>query len=290
MTLEDTKVGIVVTVPRRAGPACIVKIYGSDLGRRWMIDGSLVIGRDDSCEVVLEMEAVSRRHCVIREAPNGRHVVEDLRSTNGTFVNNEELRGVRELRSGDHLKLGGHIFKYLDGESLENQFHEAIYRMTIVDGLTEAYNKRYLLEFLEKEMSRSLRYRRTLSLMMLDIDHFKQINDNYGHIAGDHVLREVAGLIRARVRREECFARYGGEEFALVMPEAGRENVLNFAEKIRQLVAGSTIVFEESRIPVTLSIGVAQMAPSFTDPAMFIAAADEKLYEAKRSGRNRVAG
>lgn len=288
---EDTKAGIVVTLPRRAGPACVVTIYGRELGRRWMIEGSsLIIGRGEGCQILLDMDNVSRRHCEIRPSLSGRHVIEDLRSTNGTFVNGQEVRGSRELRSGDLVKVGGNIFKYLDGDSLESQFHEAIYRMTIVDGLTEAFNKRYLLDFLEKEMSRSLRYGRTLSLMMIDIDHFKRINDTYGHIAGDHVLREVAGLIRSRVRREECFARYGGEEFALVLPEAGRDNVLLFAEKIRGLVAGSEISFEDTRIPVTISVGIAQMTPSFTTPAMFIAAADERLYEAKRTGRNRVVG
>lgn len=290
MVAEVTKVGINFPFPQPAGPACLVAIYGQELGRRWMIEGPTVIGRDQSCQIILDSDSVSRRHCMISPSPSGHHVVEDLNSTNGTIVNNEDIRSPRELQSGDHLRVGGSIFKYLDGESLEVEFHEAIYRMTIVDGLTNAYNKRYLLEFLEKEMSRSVRYGRRLSLMMIDVDHFKQVNDTYGHLAGDQVLRSLASLVLKKVRREECFARYGGEEFALVLPEAGVDNVMHFAEKLRALIENADFTIEGNHIPVTISVGVAQMEPEFVDPAMLIAAADERLLQAKREGRNRVIG
>lgn len=292
MAHEETKTGIVVQFPQRAaGTACLVMIYGRELGKRWMLDrSSLVIGRGENCDIVLDMDNVSRRHCEVHLGQSGSHAINDLRSTNGTFVNNDELRDVRALKTGDLVKVGGTIFKYLDGESLESQFHEEIYRMTIVDGLTQIYNKRYLLEFLERELSRCLRYGRALSLMMMDIDHFKKINDTFGHIAGDHVLREVAAAIRTMVRKEECFARYGGEEFSLVMPEAENDKVLVFAEKIRATVAAKTFVFEDRQIQVTLSIGVQQVSPESSEVTAFIAAADEKLYRAKNDGRNRVVG
>ncbi len=291
MPHELTKAGFVPQFPRRSGPACLVTIYGRDLGRRWMLDGtSFVIGRGDACQVMLDMENVSRRHCEIVLAPNGAHRVSDLRSTNGTFVNNDELKAPRDLRSGDLLKVGGTVFKYLDGDSLESLFHEEIYRMTIVDGLTQVFNKRYLLEFLDREMSRCLRYGRALSLLMIDLDHFKRINDTHGHIAGDHALREVAQAIAKHVRKEECFARYGGEEFALVMPEADPIRVRAFAEKLRSAVAALDLRFEGRTMPVTLSIGIANMTAETTEPEHFLAAADARLYEAKRDGRNRVAG
>lgn len=291
MPQEETKTGIVVQFPRKKGTACLVTIYGRDLGSQWMLDSpTLVIGRGDNCDIVLDMDNVSRRHCEIRLAANGSHILEDLRSTNGTFVDREEIKGPKELKNGDLVKVGGTLFKYLDGDSLESLFHEEIYRMTIVDGLTQVYNKRYLLEFLDREMSRCQRYGRTLSLMMIDLDLFKNINDTFGHIAGDHVLREVALAVRSKVRKEECFARYGGEEFALVMPEAELPKVRVFAEKIRAAVEANALTFETRTIPVTLSIGIAQMTPEMTDPLAFIAAADERLYEAKRDGRNRVAG
>ncbi len=288
---DDTKTGIVVPFPRRAaGAACLVIIYGRELGRRWMLERStLVIGRGESCDIFIDMDNVSRRHCELHTTEDGAgHTIEDLHSTNGTFVNSDEVAGKRILRSGDLVKVGGTIFKYLDGESVESQFHEEIYRMTIVDGLTQIYNKRYLLEFMEREMSRCQRYGRPLSVAMIDIDRFKKVNDTYGHIAGDHVIKEVAGCIRTRVRKEQCFARYGGEEFVLVMPETEPEKVLVFAEKLRGLVEALRIGFEDVVIPITISLGVARMSPHMTDPNMFLEAADAKLYEAKSAGRNRV--
>ena len=291
MSRHETKTGIVVPFPEHSGPACLVLIYGRELGRRWMLETpAVVIGRGEQCGLVLDMDNVSRRHCEIKVAADGSHLVEDLNSTNGTFVNDEELRGPRTLRGGDQIRIGGAILKYLDGSNLESLFHEEIYRMTIVDGLTQTFNKRYLLEFLEREMSRCHRYGRALSLMMFDVDHFKRVNDTFGHIAGDYVLREISGVVRQMVRKEECFARYGGEEFALVMPEMEREKVLVFAEKIRASVEACPLRFEDRPMPITISIGVAQMTAGVTEPLQFIAAADEKLYEAKRTGRNRVVG
>ena len=122
---DDTKTGIVVPFPRRsAGAACFVIIYGRELGRRWMLDrASLVIGRGEGCDIFIDMDNVSRRHCEIKTTQGG-HTVEDLQSTNGTFVNSDEVKTPRPLRSGDLIKVGGTIFKYLDGESVESLFHE----------------------------------------------------------------------------------------------------------------------------------------------------------------------
>lgn len=276
-------------MPRNSGPACLVVIYGPELGRRWMLEHkAYVVGRDEGCDVLLDAAGVSRRHCEIKLAVDGSHIVRDLGSKNGTNVDNEDIRGPRRLSSGTILRVGDVILKYLGGESLESKFHEEIYRLTIVDGLTETYNKRYLLEFLEREMSRCNRYGRALSLLMFDIDHFKKINDTYGHIAGDYVLRRMAAAVRSMVRKEECFARYGGEEFALVMPEMEHRNVLVFAEKIRSAVAALPLEFEGVPIKMTVSVGVATMSEPLTDPLRFIALADERLYAAKRQGRNRV--
>jgi two-component system cell cycle response regulator len=139
-------------------------------------------------------------------------------------------------------------------------------------------------------MGRCHRYNRALSLMMVDIDHFKVINDTNGHLAGDYVLRELAAVIKPRVRKEECFARYGGEEFAYVMPESGGENTRKLAEKIRRLVEDHRFTFEGKDIKVTLSIGVADLVGDMTEPLQFIKLADANLYKAKKAGRNRVVG
>lgn len=270
--------------------ACLVQIYGPEIGKRYALDTPLfTIGRDISNSIVVDLDNVSRRHCALSNR-SGKIYVSDLGSTNGTFLNGEELLEERLLNTGDLIKIGGAIFKFLYGGNVEALYYEEIYQMTIIDGLTQVNNKRYFLEFLEREMSRCRRYERDLSLLMFDIDHFKRVNDTYGHLAGDAVLRELGALFKTRVRREECFARYGGEEFALVLPESGLKAARQCGERFCALVAEHEFIFEETVIPTTISIGVAAMQPDTVDTAQFIKLADEQLYRAKREGRNRVCG
>ncbi|HEV3030797.1 MAG TPA: GGDEF domain-containing protein, partial [Polyangia bacterium] len=192
------------------------------------------------------------------------------------------------MRDGDLIKIGRTIFKFLTGGNIENAYHEEIYRLTTIDGLTQIFNKRYFLETLEREIARSHRYRRELSLVMFDIDHFKKINDSYGHLAGDYVLKHLAQTVKTRIRREDCFARYGGEEFSIVLPEIDGLNAKPFAEKIRQLVEITDFKFENTSMPLTISMGVATLDMDSTDPQALIKRADDRLYEAKSSGRNCV--
>ena len=162
--------------------------------------------------------------------------------------------------------------------------------MTTIDGLTQVYNKRYSIETLEREIGRAHRYRRELSLIMFDIDHFKKINDTYGHLAGDHVLKQLASVIKARIRREDIMSRYGGEEFAIILPEIDNYNAVQFAEKIRGIVEKAVFRFEDTDIPVTISIGCASMTAELQEPHEFVRVADGHLYTAKSQGRNRVCG
>ena len=192
------------------------------------------------------------------------------------------------LRNGDLIKVGGAIFKFISGGNVEGLYHEEIYRMTIIDGLTQVHNKRYLYEALEREVIRARRHERALAILMFDIDFFKRINDQYGHLAGDHVLGELARVVQNRIRRDEVFARYGGEEFVIVLPETELEGCVALAENLRSRVAEHRFVFQGERIPTTISVGCAQIMDSDKDSQALIHRADEKLYEAKRSGRNRV--
>lgn len=270
--------------------SCLVEIHGPELGKKFALDDEeFTIGRDVKNNIVIDLDNVSRRHAMVtsREA---KYFVKDLNSTNGTYLNDEEIREEQPLRTGDLIKVGGAIFKFLTGSNIETQYHEEIYTLTICDGLTQIFNKRYFLEFLEREMGRCHRYNRALSLIMFDIDHFKVINDSNGHLAGDYVLRELAALIKPRVRKEECLARYGGEEFAVVQPEAGAENTRKFAEKIRKMVEDHRFVFEGKDIKVTISLGVGDLTGDMTETLQFIKVADANLYKAKKSGRNRVVG
>jgi diguanylate cyclase (GGDEF)-like protein len=280
--LEDLK-------PLRGGNDCIVIIYSSDsrsLGKRFVLERDLLtLGRGQENVVVLDNDSVSRRHCRI-EKRNAAWYVVDLDSTNGTYVNDEQVKEY-QLRRGDQMKVGDTIFKFLSGSDLEAQYHETIYNMTIVDGLTQAHNKRYLLETLEREIPRGRRHGRPLSVVMFDIDFFKKINDTYGHLAGDYVLKELSTLIKRRLRPDDVFARYGGEEFAALLPETPLEGAGAIAEDLRRRVQEKQFVFEGESIPVTISMGCAELKPD-NDSTSFLKAADDKLYEAKRGGRNRV--
>ncbi len=289
---DKTRVSMVSKIADRrllgAGVACLVQIYGKDIGRKYQLDEQqMTIGRGPDNGVIVDMDNVSRHHCSVTVTEQG-HFIEDMGSTNGTFVNDIEVMSKQGLRNGDFIKVGGVIFKFIGGDNIEQLYYEEIYRMAIIDGLTQAYNKRYLLEFIEREMSRCKRYQRPLSIMMFDLDHFKRINDDYGHLAGDFVLKRMSDLVQTHaVRKEECFARYGGEEFALVLPDTELERAAIAAEKVRELISAERFEFEDNVIPVSTSIGVALMQGSDT-PETFIARADACLYDAKRNGRNRV--
>ena len=193
-----------------SGMSCLVLIYppGPEMGKRFpLTTDEVVLGRGSDCDVQIDRDSVSRRHArVFRE--EGVWMAEDLESTNGTYVNDVPIRR-SPLRDSDFLKVGAAIFKFLSGTGVEASYHEEIYRMTIIDGLTGAHNKRYFLEFLEREIARCSRYGRPLSLLIFDIDHFKKINDTHGHLTGDYVLKEMMRRLLGRIRKEELLARRG---------------------------------------------------------------------------------
>ncbi len=283
----------VVKPEAASGDACLVLIYppGPDMGKRFPLSrNEAVLGRGADCDIQVDRDSVSRRHARVFRSGDSQWMVEDLGSTNGSYVNDVPVqRSI--LRDSDFLKIGAAIFKFLTGTGVEASYHEEIYRMTIIDGLTGAHNKRYFLEFLEREAARCARHHRPLSLLMFDIDHFKKINDTHGHLTGDYVLKEMSKRLLGRVRREELLARYGGEEFAAVLPETDHEGAMIFAEQIRKLVADEVFEYEGDRFPVTISVGVATTdGGEELDSAAFIKIADDNLYRAKKEGRNKVIG
>ncbi len=291
MVRSKTNVTVISKISERPTTphAAMVVIYGLDLGRKFDLLGeTIIIGRSSKADIQIDQDSVSRNHAKI--VSDGRTVkIEDLGSTNGTYVNDEQVKGDLSLRNGDLVKIGRTIFKYLAGGNIESAYHDEIYRLTTVDGLTQVFNRRYFEETLDREISRSNRYSRKMSLAMIDIDYFKKVNDTHGHLAGDYVLKQLASTIKTKVRREDTFARYGGEEFALLLPELDLSGAVIAAEKARKLVAGQTFQFDKQTLPITISIGVAQIAADAREGADLIKAADQKLYEAKSAGRNRVA-
>jgi len=294
---EKTRVTAIVQKPLQGpdgvpkGNDCLVVIYTKEptlLGRRFVLDSSPIrIGRGGENHIVLEGDSVSRRHAHFEQRVGAWWCVDDG-STNGSYVNDEQIMREARLGNGDRIKIGPTIFKFLSGQDVEAQYHEEIYRMTIIDGLTQVHVKRYLLEGLDKELMRARRHARDLGFLMLDIDHFKKINDVHGHLAGDYVLKEVARLLQQRIRRDEILARYGGEEFAIILPETNIEGAHALAEGLRERIEQSRYVFQGETIRVTISSGGAVLLDSDRTSMDLIKRADEKLYEAKRSGRNRV--
>jgi diguanylate cyclase (GGDEF)-like protein len=259
------------------------------LGRRFVIDaGPLKIGRDGENHVVLPGDSVSRRHAAV-ELKGDEAWIRDNGSTNGTFINDAAIKTPHRLRNGDRVKIGPTILKYLAGDDVEAKYHEEIYRMTIIDGLTGLHVKRYMLEALEKEAVRATRSARPLSVVMIDIDHFKKVNDVHGHLAGDAVLRDVAHELSQRLRQSEVLARYGGEEFALVLPETALEGARAVAEEMRRRVEGVRVHFQGETIAVTASFGIAEFK-EHEAPLALLGRADAQLYAAKRGGRNCVRG
>jgi two-component system cell cycle response regulator len=269
---------------------CVVVIYTKEptlLGKRFVLEqNTMRIGRGTDNHIVLDGDSVSRRHAHFERRNEAWYAVDDG-STNGTYVNERQIPEGVQLRNNDRIQVGPTIFKYLTGADAEAKYYEEIYRMTIVDGLTQIHNKRYLFEALERELIRARRHSRALSLVMFDIDFFKRINDECGHLAGDYVLRELAEVVQDRIRRDEVFARYGGEEFSIMMPETELQGAVTLAETLREKVAEHRFAFQGEQISVTISMGCAEVEAEDTATGL-IARADEKLYEAKRSGRNRV--
>ncbi len=292
-TLQDTQRGSLRRlIPRGTQDACLVHIYpsGPGMGRRYSLGGrALTLGRGDSCDIRINDQSVSRAHARVECGPDG-YDLSDLQSTNGTFVNDQPV-STHRLRDGDYVRVGNCIYRFLAGGNVEADYHEEIYRLTIMDALTETHNKRSLFQFLDHELARSERHQRPLALVMFDIDHFKALNDRLGHLAGDATLRELAAAVRTHVRKVDLFARYGGEEFALVLPETTHEGAVACAEQVRDRVATHPFKFEGETYKVTISLGVAATVGDATlTPATFIAQADANLYKAKHAGRNRVVG
>ena len=282
--LEELKV-------RRAGQACLVVIHApvqTDLGRRYVLDKKVTtIGRGRDNDIVLPSDCVSRRHSRLEQRDDQLHVI-DLQSTNGTYVNDETSPVQdRALARGDQLKIGDTIFKYLSGSDIEVQYHEIIFRMAVTDGLTNLANRKQLDTMLNEEIPRARRHGRDLSVLMLDIDHFKNVNDTHGHLTGDSVLRGLASILSKRLRPNDRLGRYGGEEFCAILPETAVRNAVHIAEELRALVESHAFVADDKKIRVTISIGVGCLQEGM-EVADLYRSADEMLYKAKRTGRNRV--
>ena len=266
-------------------------LAGLNAGQVFTLDGDeVLIGRGSDAQVRIDEAGISRRHARIVRTKGRRHVLEDLGSTNGVFVNGRRVERV-DLADGDRVQIGPTaVLRFglvaADEEALARNLFEGSTR----DALTRLYNRKYACERLAAEVAYVHRHGTLLSVALFDIDHFKRVNDTFGHPAGDIVLRIVAAQAQKAIRREDVLARYGGEEFLVLVRGIEPRGVGILADRVRKAIERLAIPWESRTLRTTVSGGVASLSecgPKGTAEEL-VAMADERLYKAKAAGRNRV--
>lgn len=248
-----------------------------------------VLGRGETADLRLEEAGVSRAHaCFYRNGDE--YEIEDLGSSNGTFVDNRSIGARSRLVEGARISLGSTLLRFGMQDEVELAASKRIYELGVRDGLTGLYNRRHLDERLTAELAFSQRHATALALILVDIDHFKRINDEHGHQVGDAVLQGIAGALNSCVRVEDLVARYGGEEFAVLARGVDLVGTKAFAERMRSTIAGTGFAYDGISLSVTASFGIAHNHSGIpvSKASALIASADQALYAAKHEGRNRV--
>jgi diguanylate cyclase (GGDEF)-like protein len=276
----------IISAPPVCDRGTLTMVSGTEAGSVYRLGASTVIGRSLECEIRILDVGISRRHAMIEQLTDTDYVVQDLGSRNGTTVRGRTITKCR-LADGDRIGVGPVFFRFALADEMEELALKRRYESSIIDGLTGAINRKHFDDRLIGELAFAKRHSAEVSLLILDVDKFKDVNDRFGHLAGDSILRQLAATVRDTLRVEDVFARYGGEEFAIIARGIARTGALAFAERIRSLVATTPFMYESTPVPVTVSIGVASLTDC-RDPSVdqLIALADSRLYLAKASGRN----
>jgi diguanylate cyclase (GGDEF)-like protein len=275
-------------VPQAPAEWALVAYAGAALGRVFPLQAGLVlVGRAPDAGVALLDGEVSRHHARL-QVEERRLLVEDLQSTNGTRVNGELIQGLVELHAGDRLAIGGHVLKLVFLDPLERAFHETLLDLSTKDPLTGLANRGSALAELQNRFGLSLRYDRPLSVVVGDLDHFKRVNDTYGHGAGDFVLHAFAERLMATLREADLAGRIGGEEFLMILPETDLAGARPFAERLRKAIAATPFLLPSGGLNLTCSLGIAERTAADLEAGQLLARADAALYRAKNGGRDRV--
>jgi two-component system cell cycle response regulator len=291
---DDDEGTAVLSLPQMAFPSrhsgatpFLILLAGDEAGRMVRVQEEITIGRSHKATMQVKGDGVSRLHARIFRA-DGATYVEDLGSTNGTLVNGVKLERPTVLNDGDKIQVGPtFLLKFSMQDAVEQNFQQQLYEAALRDPLTKAYNRRALTDRLETELSHLTRHGGDLAVMMFDLDHFKKVNDTWGHLAGDHVLKSFANVVFGMIRREDFFARYGGEEFVMLCRSTTLEQASLLGERIRASLERERVVFDGNHIPTTVSIGISSAWARCTTQEV-LGIADAALYAAKNVGRNAV--
>jgi diguanylate cyclase (GGDEF)-like protein len=285
----STEKALAIAARLGASRATLTVLTGVDSGQVISLDGPAhVLGRGPHADFSADDPGVSRAHAKLLRKPDGRFVLEDLGSTNGTFVGARRVKSC-EIKSGERVQLGPNVLlRFAIVDDTEEEMQRRLYESSTRDALTHAYNRKYLMDRLIAEIAHARRHKTDLAVLMLDLDYFKKTNDQYGHLVGDHVLRSVAARLLKLIRIDDVFARYGGEEFVIVARATAHDDAVRFAERARVAIEEMQVHASIATIRVTMSIGLASIAECEGDAGALLALADARLYRAKTLGRNRV--
>ena len=271
--------------------AYLILLYGPNVGQVFKLEQqSTDIGRDRKCPIRVSDLGISRNHATITRDSKGLFELQDLGSRNGTFLNDTRLEEPRPLANNDRIRLGVNtVLKFIDSRDPEANYALTMYEAAMTDGLTNIFNRRYLEVRLGSELAFAQRHGISLAVLILDLDHFKKVNDTYGHLAGDQVLQEFCKLVQQVTRTEDTLGRYGGEEFAIICRLLDTDRARIMGERIRSATEKGLFCASTHQIRMTVSVGVvAFTGDRALAPEDLWAKADEALYRAKAAGRNRV--
>jgi diguanylate cyclase (GGDEF)-like protein len=290
ISLRSTDFGIAPsTQPGQRDRAILLRMDGVAAGHVVSIaETPFTMGRHATNQLAIDDDSISRFHARFVQE-EGKYFVEDLGSRNGTFIQGKRITRA-EIKDDDWVQMGARVaFRFALTDSRQEGLLRKLYESSTRDALTGAYNRRHFDDRLRAEIAFAVRHATDCALILLDVDHFKRVNDTHGHPAGDEVLRHLALVATRALRTEDVFARFGGEEFAVILRGASTRGAARLAERLREALLQQNAVYEGQEIPVTVSAGCAALsccaAPS---PDEVVAVADRRLYVAKHTGRNRV--
>ncbi|HLE11538.1 MAG: hypothetical protein A2504_05735 [Bdellovibrionales bacterium RIFOXYD12_FULL_39_22] len=270
-------------------PAALLVVGGELNGTIFdLIEKEVTVGRSAENMIALDFPGISRLHFKLLQKEK-EYLLEDAGSRNGTYLNNKKVDAITKLVRGDIIKIGSMALKYLPHGDPERLTYDKLNLEANTDKWTKCYNKAYFNRACEMEVKKSKVTGIPLSIIMFDLDHFKKLNDTYGHDAGDYVLQHLSQILRKHgVRDTDVLSRYGGEEFVLLLPKTNLKQAFEIAERLRKVIETEQFTYDNKVLPVTASLGVADYRQGVLSGVDLFKRADKALYLSKSNGRNQV--